>query len=187
MLIGLQRSLDKPRDTKPHCNRKVQVKKWDTCQEPIKSVFVKSMSDTANRQPQQTGSAVIIDTDEIRTCNSAGKSQAYSLRAIAYELAVKAATNQITDEDRARITSVKAMIDSWASCDEQVRVHTGRMKPGSINARDDSAAKGKSRRPIKSSPPAGPVVYPPPIAESAPSVVSDKGEKPSEDGPKEGV
>lgn len=81
-----------------------------------------------------------------------------------------------------------ACVRAWEVLEERKRIMRGRMKPGSINARDDSAAKGRSKRSQpKSSPPAGPVVYPPPSAESAPSVVSDNGEKPSEDGPKEGV
>lgn len=77
---------------------------------------------------------------------------------------------------------------AWEVLEERKRIMRGRMKPGSINARDDSAAKGRSKRSQpKSSPAPGPVVYPAPSAESAPRVVSDKGEKPSEDGPKEGV
>ena len=79
-----------------------------------------------------------------------------------------------------------ACTSRYDQLEDRLRVIDGELKPGSINARDDSAAKGRSKRSQpKSSPPAGPVVYPAPSAESAPSVVSDNGEKPGEDGPKE--
>lgn len=67
---------------------------------------------------------------------------------------------------------------AWSDIEERKREMLGKGKPRPVEER-------KSRRPIKSSPPAGPVVYPAPSAESAPSVVSDNVEKTSEDGPKE--
>jgi|SRR5690348_15734653 len=69
---------------------------------------------------------------------------------------------------------------AWEVLEERKRIMRGRMKPGSINARDDSAGKLKSRVKAKQVQTAGPVVYPAPSEESSPAVISDKGEKQAE-------
>jgi len=108
--------------------------------------------------PIHTDAPVAIDP---RTVPTKGLSQAYALRDVAYQLAVKYSCNpaQMPEEEIERARSVTALIKAWAEADDRVRIHRGKPLPGSLRP----AVQTKSKRGRDKSPaPAQPIVYPPP-------------------------
>jgi len=99
---------------------------------------------------------MLIDTTlpveiDARTNNTKGLSQAYALRDVAYQLAVKYGCKPETlpEEEVERARSVTALIKAWSEADDRVRIHRGKPLPGSL--RPESKRK-QARTPRKSAP-----------------------------------
>lgn len=61
-----------------------------------------------------------------------GLSQAYVLRQLAYDIAVRLATGEVNDEDLEASRGISQAIKSWTEADDRVRIHRNKPLPGSL-------------------------------------------------------
>jgi len=106
--------------------------------------------------------------DKLTENKSGGRKYYHQLLALQDDLFLRAMKEQ---EDNGKAASCAR---AWEVLEERKRIMRGKLKPGSINARDDSAAGPRKRQQRDKSPaPAQPIVYPPPGEDSAPSVMNE--------------
>jgi hypothetical protein len=96
--------------------------------------------------------SVIIDLSapvqvEERTTPSKGLSQAYALRDVAFQLALRQGCkpSELSEEDAERARSVTALIKAWAEADDRIRIHRGKPLPGSLRPERKPAKPKRAR------------------------------------------
>jgi len=113
--------------------------------------------------------------DKLTENKSGGRKYYHQLLALQDDLFLRAMREQ---EDNGKAASCAR---AWEVLEERKRIMRGKLKAGTINARDDSAVGPRKRHQRDKSPaPAQPIVYPPPGEESAPSVMNkSQGDQPA--------
>lgn len=93
-----------------------------------------------------------------RDGRSRGLIQAYELRQLAHELAMKLASGEAREKESKVARDITGLIRAWAEADDRVRIHRGKPLPGTL--RPTSKPK-RSRQPSL-----GPVTEPTPTPQS---------------------
>jgi hypothetical protein len=121
-----------------------------------------------------------LEVEEPKT-NTQGLTQSYVLRKVAYDIVIKLATQQVSEEDLETSRVIAQSIRSWTDADDRVRIHRGKPLPGSLRPqvqpkkrtdRGKGAEAGVKEAANKPADPPAPIVLPP-ANEPQPVVVPD--------------
>lgn len=91
-----------------------------------------------------------------RDGRSRGLLQAYELRQLAHELAMKLASGEASEKESKVARDITGLIRAWAEADDRVRIHRGKPLPGTLRPKQEKAKHATNATPVEPVPSAEP-------------------------------
>jgi hypothetical protein len=82
-----------------------------------------------------------MDNKSGKLKRTSGRAQAYQLRELAFNLALRIGTGKAADSEKKAARDVTGLIRAWSEADDRVRIHRNKPLPGSLRPKEKPKTK----------------------------------------------